>query len=52
VTVPLAPIEAFHVSSDNLVEYLDQYSPDYVDAKTIFKGLPTDSLPAGAEKFL
>ena len=52
VTVPLAPIEAFHVSRDNLVEYLDQYSPAYVDAKTIFKGLPADSLPAGAEKFL
>jgi D-xylose transport system substrate-binding protein len=52
VIVPLAPIEAFHVSRDNLVEYLDQYSPNYVDAKTIFKGLPADSLPAGAEKFL
>ena len=52
VTVPLQPIEAFHVSRDNLVEYLDQYSPAYVDAETIFKDLPADTLPPGAEKFL
>ena len=52
VTVPLQPIEAFHVSRDNLVEYLDQYSPAYVDAETIFKDLPEDTVPQGAEKFL
>ena len=52
VTVPLQPIEAFHVSRDNLVEYLDQYSPAYVDAESIFKDLPIGTLPPGAEKFL
>ena len=52
VTVPLQPIEAFHVSRDNLVEYLDQYSPAYVDAESIFKDLPVGTLPPGAEKFL
>lgn len=51
-TMPLQPIDAFHVSRDNLVEYLLEYSPAYVDAATVFAGIAAEDLPEGAAQFL
>ena len=52
VEIPLQPIEDFNVTKENLVAYLEQYSPGYVDAKAVFAGMPKELLPPGAEKFL
>ena len=48
VTIPLFPIEAFNVTRNNIVDYLKEYSPDYVDAKAALAGIPDDVLPTGA----
>lgn len=52
VEIPLQPIEDFNVTRENLVAYLEQYSPGYVDARAVFTGMPKELLPPGAEKFL
>lgn len=48
--VPFFEIPFFAVTRDNLVSYLQKYSPSYVDAKAIFAGIPRDRWPAGADK--
>ncbi len=50
--VPFFKIESFNVTRDNLVEYLKQYSPIYVDAKNVFKDIPESEWPAGAKDLL
>ncbi|MGH9161566.1 MAG: substrate-binding domain-containing protein [Vicinamibacteraceae bacterium] len=50
--VPFVRIEAFNVTRDNLVEYLEEYSPQYVDAKNVFAGVPETEWPQGAKELL
>lgn len=50
--VPFFKIESFNVTRENLVEYLKQYSPQYVDAKNIFAGIPESEWPAGAKELV
>ncbi len=48
--VPFFEIEHFSVTRNNIVDYLKQYSPSYVNAKAIFEGVPRDKWPPGADK--
>ncbi len=50
--VPFFKIASFNVTKDNLVDYLKQYSPQYVDAKAVFAGVPKPQWPPGAEQLL
>lgn len=51
LSIPLYPIEDFNVTRENMATYFSQYSPGYVDAPTVLKGLPDGVLPAGLAKF-
>ena len=51
-TVPFFPIPTQIINRDNVVEYVKKYSPDYVDAKIAFGGVPKDKLPQGAAELL
>lgn len=48
--VPFFEIPFFAVTRENMVAYLQEYSPSYVDARAIFTGIPRAEWPAGAEK--
>jgi ABC-type xylose transport system substrate-binding protein len=50
--VPLFVIESYPVTKDNLVEYMKQYSPAYVNARSVFRGVPKSEWPEGAEELL
>jgi ABC-type xylose transport system substrate-binding protein len=50
--VPLFVIESYPVTRDNVVEFLTSYSPHYVDAKAVFRGIPKAKWPEGAEELL
>jgi D-xylose transport system substrate-binding protein len=51
-SIPFFPIESYNVDRDNLVEYLREYSPEYVDPEAVFKDIPRSELPAGAEELV
>jgi D-xylose transport system substrate-binding protein len=51
-TVPLFPVESYNVTKDNLVEYLERYSPSYVNARSVFRGIPRSQWPEGASELL
>ncbi len=46
------PVEDRDITRENMVEYLKQYSPVYVDAKAVLDGIPKDKWPEGAEALL
>lgn len=50
--VPLFPIESFNVTRDNMVEYLQSYSPAYVDAAEVFEDVPESEWPEGTAELL
>ena len=52
VKIPFVAVEDFNVTRDNLVSYIKQYSPAYVDAQAIFQGIPKELWPDGAEALL
>jgi D-xylose transport system substrate-binding protein len=52
IKIPYVPIEDFNVTKNNIVEYISQYSPGYVDAQAIFKDIPKTMWPKGAEELL
>jgi D-xylose transport system substrate-binding protein len=49
-SVPLVTIPSFNVTRENLVDYLKKYSPQYVNAQEVFRGIPQSLWPAGADK--
>lgn len=51
-SVPFFPIESYLVNRDNMVEYLKRYSPGYVDAQIVLRGIPENMLPPGAKELL
>jgi D-xylose transport system substrate-binding protein len=51
-SVPYFPAESYVINRDNMVEYLRRYSPGYVDARVIFRGIPAERLPQGAQALL
>jgi D-xylose transport system substrate-binding protein len=51
-SVPFFPTDSYEINRDNMVEYLKKYSPAYVDAQAILKGIPADKLPAGAKDLI
>lgn len=50
--IPFFPISIYPVTIHNLIPYLQKYSPDYVDAKAVFKGIPEAKWPAGTKELL
>jgi D-xylose transport system substrate-binding protein len=50
--VPWFKVESFIVTKRNLVPYLRQYSPQYVNAKHVFRGIPETQWPPGAKALL
>ena len=49
--IPFFPIRIYPVTLANLVPYLKQYSPVYVNAKTVFEGIPeSKSAPKGRKR--
>ncbi|OZE88344.1 hypothetical protein CH305_00455 [Rhodococcus sp. 15-649-2-2] len=51
-TVPWFPTNSRAITRDNLVDYVRDYSPQYVDVQQIFGGIPDNQLPAGAKELL
>jgi len=49
--IPLHPVEDFNVTRNNIVEYLEQYSPGYVDASVIVAGLADEFMLPGLEAY-
>lgn len=49
---PWYPIDSINVTKENLTEYVKKYTPNYVDAKAIFRDIPNDQLPVGAAELL
>jgi D-xylose transport system substrate-binding protein len=47
---PWYPIASYNVTKANMVGYLKRYSPAYVNASAVFKGIPESQWPAGAEE--
>ena len=50
IKIPYVPVEDFNVTKENIVDYIAQYSPGYVDAQAIFKDIPKNMWPEGSEK--
>jgi D-xylose transport system substrate-binding protein len=51
-SVPWFPTTSVSITRDNLVEYVREYSPQYVDVQLIFGGIPENQLPPGAKELL
>lgn len=52
VSIPYMAVEDRDITRENMVEYLKQYSPVYVDAKAVLDGVPKEKWPEGAEALL
>lgn len=52
LAIPYMPVEDRDITRENMVEYLKQYSPVYVDAKSVLEGVPKEKWPQGAESLL
>jgi D-xylose transport system substrate-binding protein len=50
--VPLFVIESFPVTRENVVDYMRRYSPNYVNARSVFRGVPKSQWPEGAAELL
>jgi D-xylose transport system substrate-binding protein len=50
--VPHFPIPSYNVTKDNLIEYLRKYSPSYVNADEVFRGIPKSKWPTGTAELL
>ncbi|RUW70018.1 hypothetical protein EOA28_24500 [Mesorhizobium sp. M2A.F.Ca.ET.067.02.1.1] len=51
VPLPWWPIESFNVTKDNIVDYIEHYSPAYLDAKAVLKGIDDSEIPDDLRKF-
>ncbi len=53
--VPFFPIPQFNVDKSNVISYLARYAkayPGYLNVKRVFRGIPQDKWPAGADKLV